>query len=71
MINKLNNKNQSEIQRSVGNTDLTEYTFIHKDGSTFTGIKSDFASKFNLDKKNLNKVITGKSKSIKGWSLKS
>ena len=62
---------QTEIQRSVGNTDLTEYTFIHKDGSTFTGIKSDFASKFNLDKKNLNKVITGKSKSIKGWSLKS
>jgi hypothetical protein len=62
---------QSEIQSEIvqPNTDQTIYTFLNKNGETFTGIKSKFTSQMNLDKSAVNKVINGKEKSVKGWSL--
>jgi len=59
----------SSIQKQIGNTDLTVYTFIHSSGESFTGIKSVFIKSFNLDRKSVNKVISGIVKQTKGWSI--
>jgi hypothetical protein len=62
--------NHAEIKKKTGKTDLTVYTFINKrSGETFTGIKSEFAKRYKIDRSTLNKVIKGVRKSIKGWTV--
>ena len=60
---------QKEIKMKQGKTNLTQYFFTRKDGSTWVGIPSDFAHEFNIDKKNVNKFIKGKLNSLnkKEW----
>jgi len=50
--------------------DKTIYTFINiNTNETFTGIRFDFYTKYNLCEGNVSDVIKGKRKSVKGWSL--
>lgn len=62
VVNDLDNLHQS-------NTDMTLYTFEHKDGRVFTGIKSEFVKQYQLDKKSVRGVIIGIRKSVGGWFL--
>ena len=61
--------NHSEIQKEIGNTDLTIYNFINKDGERFNGIKSEFIKIYNLDKSAIRQLISGKLNTSKGWKL--
>ena len=64
----LNISSNSEIQKSIGNTNMTVYKFRNdKLNLEFTGIKSEFIKKYNLDRGSINKLIKGKIKSSKGW----
>lgn len=47
----------------------TIYTFQHTSGVTFTGTQLDFTRKYNLKSGSMNKVASGKRKSLWGWSL--
>ena len=66
----VNNSIMSEIQKEV-ESDVSDKTFFEfkKGDDIWKGTKSDFCKEFNLDKKNLNKVIKGHKKSIKGWCI--
>lgn len=52
------------------NFDSKIYTFINKITSETESLTSyDFRKKFNLDQGNLSKLISGKKKSIKNWTI--
>ncbi len=48
----------------------TIYTFQHKSGETFTGTQLDLTNKCNLKSGSMNKIVSGKRKSLWGWSLR-
>lgn len=48
----------------------TEFTFHHKDGGKFTGTQYDFGKKFSLDFRGVSGIVTGRTKTHMGWSVK-
>ena len=52
------------------NYDSKVYTFMNAAGDIVNMTSYDFRKAFNVDQGNLSKLILGKSKSIKGWSIK-
>lgn len=52
------------------NHDPTIYNFIHKSGSMEVCTKLDLRTRYNLNSSSLTRVCDGRSKSIKGWSIK-
>jgi len=58
---------QSGINNS--NYDPTPYTFIHINGTTFTGSKLIFAKTFNLRSKAVRELVKGNVQIHKGWQL--
>jgi len=44
-------------------------TFVHDDGTVFSGIRSDFIRKYNMHKGAVYGLVKGKSKVAKGWRL--
>jgi hypothetical protein len=53
--------------------DSTIYEFVNESGETFKGTRCDFYTKYGLRtvKHHIRALITGKRKTVKGWSLKS
>lgn len=47
----------------------TIYQFKHKTGTIYIGTPYNFRITYNLDQGNVTKMIQGKSKSVKGWSI--
>jgi group I intron endonuclease len=57
-------------KKSAANKDYTIYSFNNiNTGEVFTGIQYDFYTKYNLNIGNVNALIKGKIKSVKGWVL--
>lgn len=51
------------------NTDLTLFTFRHKDGRVETATRNKMIDNHNLSRSNLNAVIRGDRNHVKGWQL--
>ena len=45
------------------------YTFEHTDGRTFTGIRHDFCKCYNMNHKDVYKIVNGKQQTTKGWRI--
>jgi group I intron endonuclease len=45
------------------------YSFKNIEGEIFTGAMLEFKEKFNLDRSSITKLVNGKIKTMKGWSL--
>ena len=56
-------------RRNPQSSDLLFYTFKHTNGETFTGIRSDFYRKYNLDQSKIAKLIKKQKPQYKGWVL--
>lgn len=60
----------SYLGRNNPNFDHKIYSFRHKKtNEVFVGHRQDFYLKFNLSKPNVNAMVRGKEKSVKGWFL--
>lgn len=68
----------NKTKRSLGNCGLEEHNldgqedkrvfqWIHKNGDMEELTRKDMRNKYKLDRKQLQKVINGKAKTIKGW----
>lgn len=49
--------------------DKTIYNFSHAEHGDFTGVQYELRTKFGLDKGHVSKLVTGKCKSHKGWTM--
>lgn len=65
---------EANRQRNSGvsnaNYDHTVYSFIHKNGSSELCTRNEFSKKYKIPVGDIGRVITGKSKTIKGWTVK-
>lgn len=52
------------------NYNPTEYTFVSSDGEEFTGSMLFFQRHSGVNRSDINKLVSGKSRSLKGWKLK-
>jgi hypothetical protein len=52
------------------NFDDNVYTFANVTGEVVNMTSYDFRKRYCIDQGNLSKLISGKSKSIKGWSIR-
>jgi group I intron endonuclease len=63
-------KHSVETRMKMGTPDQTIFNFKNLFTSeTFTGIRSDFAKKYNFDKANLYNLIHKRSNNCKGWVI--
>lgn len=45
------------------------YTFVHEDGTEFTGMRCELCEKYNINHKYVHKIVSGYQKSTKGWRV--
>lgn len=56
--------------KSSPSYDHTERTFVHADGRIFVGTRGEFKSISGMQDSCLSNLVSGKRKTVKGWTLK-